>query len=667
LIGQTLSHYRIVEKLGGGGMGVVYKAEDTRLHRFVAVKFLTDELARDQEALSRFQREARTASALNHPNICTIHDIGEHEGRPFIVMEKLDGHSLAHLLREGALPIDRVLQYGAELSDALAAAHAAGIIHRDIKPANIVVTKRGEVKLVDFGLARVAPGELAPAGSDSSNEDVATDLTLPGTTLGTLGYMSPEQAIGEPVDARSDIFSLGVVLYEMATGQSPFRGGTSAAVIDALLHRTPPPPSQIRASISPAIDPVILGALEKDRDLRVQSAVALRASLLLLRRSSAVSEARAAPAGRRWRRPVAYALVATVAAIAISFAAIRLRKSDTGPEQPVASTAGRSAAQDAYLRGKYFAQHADFSDPRAIAAYEEAVRLDPKLAVAWSDLARAYTERVFNSGDSAAEEKAFVAVEKALALDPNQAEAYVARGDLLWTRKNGFQHRDALRDYRHAIDLNPNLAEAHAAASRILGHVGLWDMAKREAARALELQPNNLNLRLALAWGLAFERHCDESIAEFEQLPLNPGDEAGLIVALECAGHTSEAVARADAFIRKRTDPAWVSLVWSTLALSRAKAGDTGGAEEAIRQAIANGTGASHFHHTSYLIACAYAVMNRRDLSVDWLERTAREGFPDVGSFVSDPNLARVQGEPRFQKLVARLTDQQNELAAIMR
>ena len=308
--------------------------------------------------------------------------------------------------------------------------------------------------------------------------------------------------------------------------------------------------------------------------------------------------------------------------------AIRQWQSDDGPAQPVAASAGRSAAQDAYLRGRYFAQNADPSDPsdpRAIAAYEEAVRLDPKLAAAWSGLARAYTERVYFAGDSAAEEKAFVAVEKALALDPNQAEAYVARGDLLWTRKNGFQHRDALRDYRRAIDLDPELAEAHASAARVLAHVGLWSEGRRELALALELQPNNLNVRLAMAWGLTFERKCDDAIAEFEHLPLNHSDEAVLIVALDCAGRTAEAVTRADEFIRNDADPAWVSMVWSALALIRAKAGNASGADEAIRQAIATGTGASHFHHTSYLVACAYAVMNRRDLAIDWLERTARE------------------------------------------
>jgi len=670
MIGKTVSHYRVLRTLGGGGMGIVYEAEDTRLRRRVALKFLPEDTVVTQARLVRFRREAEAASALNHPHICTVYDVGEHEGRPFIVMEKLDGHSLQHLLRDGALPIERVLEYGTDLADALAAAHAAGIIHRDIKPANIVVTKRGDVKLVDFGLARVAPGESVSAEPGSSSADVATDLTLPGTTLGTLGYMSPEQAIGEPVDARSDVFSLGVVLYEMATGQAPFRGATAAAVIDALLHRTPPPPSQIRASISPAFDPVILGALEKDRELRVQSASALRASLLLLRRATAASDARAIPAGRQ-RRTIAYASAAAIAivVIAIAFATMREPRGDETPVQPAAptTTAKETTAQDAYLRGRYLAQHGDISDPQAIAAYEEAVRLDPNFAAAWSDLARAYTARVYYAGDAAAEEKAFVAVEKALALDPNQAEAYVARGDLLWTRKNGFEHKAALREYRRALDLDPQLAEAHASAARVLAHVGLWDEGKREVARALELQPNYLYLRQVAGWGLTFDRKCDDAVAEFERLPLKPADEAELIVALDCAGRTSEARTRAEEFIRKNPDPSWISMVWAELALIRAKAGDKAGADEAIRQAVATGTGASHFHHTSYLIACAYAVMGRRELAIDWLERTAREGFPNVNSFVKDSNLSGIQDEPRFQQLVGRLKVQQKELAAIMR
>jgi TolB-like protein/Tfp pilus assembly protein PilF/predicted Ser/Thr protein kinase len=776
MVGETLSHYRLLRKLGVGGMGVVYEAEDLSLQRRVAVKLLPDALRADSEALRRFQREARAASSLSHPHICVIHQIGEDKGRSFIVMELMEGETLKHRIGGQPMEVERVLELGVQIADALEAAHAKGIVHRDIKPTNVFVTDRGQAKVLDFGLAKQVAGR-ASANTDSM-VSLPDELTRSGTLLGTVAYMSPEQARGKDLDARTDLYSFGAVLYEMATGAPPFAGETTGEVLEAIFTRAPPPPIALNPEVPPGLQRIIAKALEKDRTLRYQSASEMRADLQRLRGNGKAGR------GSRW----GFGLVAAAAVLAVLGASLWLAReleregpaagaadnavaasiavlpfvdlsadkdqeyfadglaeellnalaqipelrvaartssfqfkgktgdvpsigrqlnvgailegsvrkagrqvritaqlvkaadgfhlwSETydrelddifavqddiaravasalkvrllGKEAP-AARGGDADAYNLWLQGKYFYDRLTKEDlEKAIAYYEQALRVDPGYARAWAGLAIAHQQRASRGYAPLTEghQKARAAVEKALELDPKLAEAHAALGWIKTTDDWDWSGAEAA--YARALELEPGNAKVLRRAATLAGTLGRFDEAIRLDRRSVELDPLNVPAHNSLGLHALYAGRLDEAEAAFRKAleldPRFPGARMFLGQVQLLRSNPEAALPE----MEKESEPLWRRF---GLALAYHALGRRHEADEALRTLLEeDGQGAA------LQIAEVHAFRGDKDEAFAWLERAYAERDPGLTEMKGDPLLRSLEDDPRHAAFMKKM------------
>ncbi len=789
--GTPVGSYVILAPLGTGGMGEVYRARDPRLARDVAIKVLPPHLARDADAMARFEREARAVAALSHPNILAIYDVGTYEGGGYAVTELLEGETLRSRLDRSALPWTKAVEVGAAIAEGVAAAHAKRIVHRDLKPENVFLTSDGRVKILDFGLARVRP-------ASSTQASQAATETLPGSILGTIGYMSPEQVRGDDTEAPSDIFALGCVLYETVTGRKPFARETGVQTLNAILESDPPPLAASGKEAPPELDRLISRCLEKNPALRMQSARDLSFAL-----GDLLKHTRPVGAGPR-RRLLAYVTLAALSVVVLAaIAASLMRERFLGTPAParieslavlplenlsgdpaqdyfadgitealitnlgkigalrviarasvmkykgthvpsrevarelrvqalVAGSVLRSGdrvritahlidpasehqiwsesyerdlrdvlalqrevteaiagkvraeltpyeqaqlgklrpinpeAYEFFLQAQYLSARTTDADSRtAIALLERVVALDPGFAPGHAVLAAAYGNRatyVAPGEAGALEPKAYAAVERALSLDPDLADAYLARGDLLWNHSYRFAHERAVQEYRRALGLNPNLDHAHRGLARVFVHVGFFEEALGHAAKALEINPGNGQALTARALALLWMGQDEEALATLSIIPRTVVPEvveAHSAWALFRLGRREEAWSRLEQASRDYpNDPSGVLPAMEAMLLADSEPRE---AEELIGKA-AQRKAVNPSHHAAYFVGCAWARMGRAREAVQALREAAENGFPCYPLFASDANLDPIRQDPRFQSFLAGMQKQSASL-----
>jgi eukaryotic-like serine/threonine-protein kinase len=664
--GTLIKHYEILSVLGLGGMGEVYLVEDKRLGRKVAIKFLLAEVATDERARLRLLREAKTAATLDHPNICAIYEVAEEGGYSFIVLQYIEGETLGATLKRGLPAVRETLAIASQVAEALNEAHTRGIVHRDIKPENIMLTPRGQVKVLDFGLAKV----LRDPAILECEAETGSMLSIPGMVMGTLPYMSPEQVRGEELDSRSDIFSFGTVLYELLSGRRPFEARSSAEVISAILTREPFPLSSAGHTYS-GEQRLLRRCLEKDAALRYQTMAELIPDLEQIRREYDSGQVRptigslkpppeiTSPRHGKFRvSRIGLAVTIIALALATSVYTLKFRKRTTA--RPVKTDS--PASYDAYVHGKVnVSSENPGNNEAAIKLFEQAVAADPNFAAAYAELARAYSIKARFFAPVPEKEKlneeAEVDVEKALALDPNLAEGYFARGLILWTPYKRFPHEQAIQSYKRALELNPNLDEAHHQLGFVYLHIGLLDKGWREIQKALAINPGNTLARYRLGVINMCRGKYEEAFQIFNTTPLEKSPSllaSYTSTALFRLGRNEDASAIIEQFFKDYPKDEG-GLVTSVKAMMLAKAGKNREAEETIQRALQIGRGYAHFHHSSYNIASAYALMHQPDPALKWLQVTADEGFPCYPLFEGDANLDNLRRDPRFISFMAKL------------